>query len=162
MGIKDEFHQKAILSCVSELLKQPDDNMTATEQYNSYATDQFAHNLTQHSFNTLERCEKCNKYLRGLLHQGFICKGMMVFTSAVFMYACCNCFFLLDCGLVSHRTCAATGLPSCLANIDRPLGFEFKSIFGQGLCVQFNPAETPAPAIVRSGLTLFIDPFCYT
>lgn len=75
--------------------------------------------------------------------------------ASTILCACCNCFFLLDCGLVSHRTCAATGLPSCLANLDRPLGFEFKSIFGQGLCVQFNPAETPAPAIVRSGLTLF-------
>lgn len=61
-----------------------------------------------------------------------------------------NHFFLLDCGLVAHRTCAATGLPSCLASLDRPLSFEFKSIFGQGLCAQFNPAETPAPAIVRN------------
>lgn len=72
MGIKDEFHQKAILSCVSELLKQPDEPSISTEQYNSTEQD---HNLTQHSFSTLERCEKCNKYLRGLLHQGFICQG---------------------------------------------------------------------------------------
>lgn len=73
MGIKDEFHQKAILSCVGELFKQPDDDNILADQYNT--SDQFSHNLSQHSFNTLERCEKCNKYLRGLLHQGFICQG---------------------------------------------------------------------------------------
>lgn len=54
----------------------------------------------------------------------------------------------LDCGLVAHRTCAATGLPSCLPTVDRPLGIQFKSVFGQGLCIQFNPTENPAPPIV--------------
>lgn len=57
---------------------------------------------------------------------------------------------MLDCGLVAHRTCAATGLPSCLATVERPLGIQFKSIFGHGLCVLFNPDESPAPAVVST------------
>ncbi|KAB0801497.1 hypothetical protein PPYR_05851 [Photinus pyralis] len=125
MGIKDEFHQKAILSCVSELLKQPDDSSVTVDQYNY--TEVYAHNLTQHSFSTLERCKKCNKFLRGLLHQGFICQ---------------------DCGLVAHRTCAATGLPLCLPSVEKPLGTQSKSIFGEGLCLQFNSPDMPAPLIV--------------
>ena len=34
-----------------------------------------SHNLVPHSFSVLERCDKCHKYLRGLLHQGFLCQG---------------------------------------------------------------------------------------
>lgn len=87
MGIKDEFHQKAILSCIGELLKPSEETTggggsggsnvgVGGEQYNDYTSaSNFNHNLTQHNFSTLERCEKCNKYLRGLLHQGFICQG---------------------------------------------------------------------------------------
>lgn len=79
MGIKDEFHQKAILICVSELCNlQQQGGATeedkATNEFYNYP-DKYQHNLTEHSFSTLERCEKCNKYLRGLLHQGFICQG---------------------------------------------------------------------------------------
>lgn len=74
MGIKDEFHQKAILSCISELLKQLDDDGAAASDF-STSPDQFTHKMAQHSFNKLEKCEKCNKYLRGLLHQGFMCQG---------------------------------------------------------------------------------------
>lgn len=74
MGIKDEFHQKAILSCVNEIVKPTEDTING-DHFNEYPSEEFAHNLTQHSFGTLEKCEKCNKYLRGLLHQGFICQG---------------------------------------------------------------------------------------
>nr|UVJ47540.1 phosphatidylinositol 3-kinase [Lasioderma serricorne] len=74
MGIRDDFHQKAILACVEELLMPSDDTEIPDEDMD-YASDQYAHNLTQHSFSTLERCEKCNKYLRGLLHQGLICQA---------------------------------------------------------------------------------------
>lgn len=74
MGIKDEFHQKAILSCISDLIK-PSEEIANGDQYSDYMPSRYTHNLVQHSFSTLERCEKCNKYLRGLLHQGFICQG---------------------------------------------------------------------------------------
>lgn len=75
MGIKDEFHQKAILNCINELLKQIEEETLPPSDFSTACAEQFPHNMTQHSFNKLERCEKCNKYLRGLLHQGFICQG---------------------------------------------------------------------------------------
>lgn len=160
MGIKDEFHQKAILVCVSELCTsqgiQPDDSsLLNTDVYN--LSEKYKHNLMEHSFSTLERCDKCNKYLRGLLHQGFICQGK-VYTKYIYIPndVCAfqlNVLFHLhlctDCGLVAHRTCARTGLPSCLqASRDRPVGLQFKSVFGLGLCAQFNPAEIPAPHLI--------------
>lgn len=128
MGIKDEFHQKAILSCVDELINKQDDNKLQSEQPQQSGSNQFAsHTLTTHSFNNLERCEKCNKYLRGVLHQGFICQV---------------------CGLVAHRTCAATGLPSCRPTGERSHYISFKSFFGQGLCMQFDLKESPAPDLL--------------
>lgn len=134
MGIKDEFHQKAILTSIDELLnkteeKKPDLNEIGDSNTTSNG---YPHNLIQHSFNSLERCDKCNKYLRGVIHQGFICQ---------------------DCRLVAHRTCVATGLTSCNR---RPMGdggrtsfLQFKSYFGQGLCVQFKCSKsTPAPLLL--------------
>lgn len=50
--------------------------------------------------------------------------------------------------MIAHRTCTATGLPSCLPSVDKSLGIQMKSIFGQALCVQFNPNEYPAPYLV--------------
>nr|XP_023018059.1 phosphatidylinositol 3-kinase regulatory subunit alpha-like isoform X1 [Leptinotarsa decemlineata] len=131
MGIKDEFHQKAILSCIDELLKKPDDKLSIRSEHDETlnSNSNYAHNLSQHSFSSLERCDKCNKYLRGLLHQGFICQ---------------------DCGLVAHRTCAATGLPSCTHRPmdDRSHFIQFKSFFGQGLCCQFKLSDSPAPELL--------------
>lgn len=122
MGIKDEFHQKAILVCIDELCRpeEPDPVLSEGEEKAS------RHRLIEHSFSSLERCDKCNKYLRGLLHQGFLCQ---------------------DCGLVAHRTCSATGLPSCLpASLNRP---HFHSVFGLPLCVQFAPNERAPLLVVR-------------
>lgn len=132
MGIKDEFHQNAILTCIAELLNTPlDDKMSIIEQNDYKNLDQFAHNLLEHSFSTLERCDKCKKYLRGLLHQGFICQ---------------------DCGLVAHRTCAATGLPSCThrPSEERSHYIQIKSFFGEGLCSQFNLNDSLAPQLIKN------------
>nr|CAD7401919.1 unnamed protein product [Timema cristinae] len=127
MGIKDEFHQKAILVCIDELCRPIEHGKAIYNDVDESYKDS-NHRLLEHSFSSLERCDKCNKYLRGLLHQGFLCQ---------------------DCGLVSHRTCSSTGLPSCLSSgLDRPTRHHFKSVFGLGLCSQFKPAEQPAPHIV--------------
>lgn len=127
MGIKDEFHQKAILTCIEELCKnnQPIRTISpASDQVDQ--KDGPSHRLLEHSFSTLERCDKCNKYLRGLLHQGFICK---------------------DCGLVAHRTCSATNLSPCPSpGLERHV--RFNSVFGLALCGQFNPKELSAPKLV--------------
>ncbi|XP_075219878.1 phosphatidylinositol 3-kinase regulatory subunit alpha isoform X2 [Lycorma delicatula] len=106
MGIKDEFHQKAILVCVDELCRRGNDSQNENIGIDNNAPAS-EHRLEKHSFTNLERCDKCNKYMRGLLHQGFICQ---------------------DCGLVTHRTCSATGLPTCLpGGIDRPTRLHFRS-----------------------------------
>ncbi|KAK7868735.1 hypothetical protein R5R35_002537 [Gryllus longicercus] len=126
MGIKDEFHQKAILVCIDELCRpSPEPDNSCVEED---VGEKSPHRLLEHSFSNLERCDKCNKYLRGLLHQGFLCQ---------------------ECGLVAHRTCSATGLPTCLpAALDRPTRHHFRSVFGMGLCLQFSPTERPAPPVV--------------
>lgn len=131
MGIKDEFHQKAILTCIDELLRKPEpDHGLHNEPEDSASRKRnYAHNLTQHTFSSLERCDKCNKYLRGILHQGFQCE---------------------DCGIISHRTCVATGLPSCTRYPmeGRLLFTLFTSFFGQGLCSQFKLNEASAPQLL--------------
>lgn len=94
MGIKDEFHQKNILVCIEELCQPSPPPPVATEttgsttpgvavdsgcslgvSYPGNNATNNAHNLVPHSFSVLEKCDKCHKYLRGLLHQGFLCQG---------------------------------------------------------------------------------------
>lgn len=72
MGIKEEFHQKTILSCIGELCQRPNENES---EITDVVMHDNTHCLLEHSFSSLERCDKCNKYLRGLQHQGFLCQG---------------------------------------------------------------------------------------
>ena len=114
MGVKEESHQNAILVCIDELRQTaassssaPSSCRTANRTDPSSAasacsaphssqcsacTTNHQHRLVDATFHNLERCDKCNKYPRGLLHQGFLCHS---------------------CGLIAHRTCSATGLPAC-------------------------------------------------
>ncbi|XP_026298377.1 phosphatidylinositol 3-kinase regulatory subunit alpha isoform X2 [Apis mellifera] len=148
MGIKDDFHQKTILACIEELCQTPVVGATlsaSTTTLNassvnvandaivggsgSVATGNSPHTLMPQSFSVLEKCDKCHKYLRGLLHQGFLC---------------------LDCGLVAHRTCTATGLPSnCLPVDSENRAHRFTPVFGLGLCSQFDISSRPAPLLVE-------------
>ena len=82
MGVKDEFHQRAILVCIDELCqrstKESESMATANGDVESTACHAGAappppHRMVESSFQSLERCDKCNKFLRGLLHQGLIC-----------------------------------------------------------------------------------------
>ncbi|XP_063994479.1 uncharacterized protein LOC135172035 isoform X1 [Diachasmimorpha longicaudata] len=145
MGIKDEFHQKNILVCIEELcqsstspaseaskssasLSSIDTNKT-TDTAAILGSSSNQHNLVSHSFSVLERCDKCHKYLRGLLHQGFLCH---------------------DCGLVAHRTCSATGLPAvCVPSDPESRNNRLSSVFGLALCSQFDAASRKAPALVE-------------
>ncbi|XP_034944744.1 phosphatidylinositol 3-kinase regulatory subunit alpha isoform X2 [Chelonus insularis] len=151
MGIKDEFHQKNILVCIEELCRSSSlPALSATEntiksQLTSsneapgnggdsavvLATNNAAnqHNLVPHSFSVLEKCDKCHKYLRGLLHQGFLCQ---------------------DCGLVAHRTCSATGLPTaCIPSDQESRANRLASVFGLVLCSQFDISTRKAPVLVE-------------
>ncbi|KAK1136130.1 hypothetical protein K0M31_000697 [Melipona bicolor] len=146
MGIKDDFHQKTILACIEELCHAPSTSATLSEAATtatsntssgetiaggsgSVATGNSPHTLMPQSFSVLEKCDKCHKYLRGLLHQGFLC---------------------LDCGLVAHRTCTATGLPSnCIPVDSENRAHRFTPVFGLGLCSQFDISSRSAPLLVE-------------
>nr|XP_033341420.1 uncharacterized protein LOC117229216 isoform X1 [Megalopta genalis] len=145
MGIKDEFHQRNILACIEELLQPslPEGASTTAMPATSIVStssdsmggeaattgNSHPHTLMPQSFSVLEKCDKCHKYLRGLLHQGFLC---------------------LDCGLVAHRTCSATGLPvNCVpVDAENPIP-RFTPVFGLGLCAQFDIAARAAPVLVE-------------
>ncbi|XP_050584994.1 phosphatidylinositol 3-kinase regulatory subunit alpha isoform X3 [Bombus affinis] len=150
MGIKDDFHQKTILACIEELCHATSASATLSEAVvaatpnsssgtvvneaitggsGSVATGNSPHTLMPQSFSVLEKCDKCHKYLRGLLHQGFLC---------------------LDCGLVAHRTCTATGLPSnCIPVDSENRSHRFTPVFGLGLCSQFDISSRSAPLLVE-------------
>lgn len=72
MGVKDEFHQRAILACVDELCQRSAPPKEAPPRDAADAPPSH-HRLVECSFSTLERCDKCHKFLRGLLHQGLVC-----------------------------------------------------------------------------------------
>lgn len=91
MGIKDEFHQKAILICVEELctsqgIQAEDNSVINTDPYIASVSEKYRHNLMEHSFSSLKKCDKCKKYLRGLLHQGFICQGWYIQSNSYLLH----------------------------------------------------------------------------
>lgn len=166
MGIKNEFHQQTILASIKDLLTSADKpvqtgmtvrttsggtgvvfgltddgDATMTTTAVSAADKQHSHDLVDHSFSKLVKCDKCQQYLRGLIHQGLLCK---------------------QCNLIVHRQCSATGgLKPCgpttvLATPTTTTTTTtavvptrtIQQVFGLGLCQQFNAAELPAPQIV--------------
>lgn len=130
MGIKDEFHQKAILVCIAQLQNECGDSLCIVDSPSGDCTTPASHhNLRNHSFHDLHRCDKCGLFLRGFIHQGQFCQ---------------------DCGLVAHRTCAATGLPPCIRQSSKYIRrILLSSIFGLSLCTQFTPGEkSPAPLLL--------------
>lgn len=192
MGIKDEFHQKAILSSVDELRSGeptteppvatahvdapphmgdgitiqappagtlspqsslPQDDLLSVDQPVGVAPSSTTmagfsgdgvtaavaaahfehsyHRLTQYSFSQLEKCDKCKKNLRGLMHQGLICSA---------------------CSFKTHRTCCVTGLPPCYGEVLQPATYTLSqashSKFGCALNTLFDVTDKPAPDIV--------------
>ncbi|XP_058794763.1 phosphatidylinositol 3-kinase regulatory subunit alpha-like isoform X2 [Phymastichus coffea] len=127
MGIKDEFHQKNILVCIEELCTPSPPPSSESSASQSEQQQQKKHKLVPHSFSVLEKCDKCHKYLRGLLHQGFLCQ---------------------DCGLVAHRTCSATGLLMPCTPSDSRMN-RFTSVFGLALCSQFDLSSKSAPLLIE-------------
>lgn len=76
MGIKDEFHQEAILDSIDQL--QNKGNCKQNEILSSELIEAHKHKLAECSFHNLYRCDKCGGFLRGLFHQGQICKGTFI------------------------------------------------------------------------------------
>ncbi|XP_068231102.1 phosphatidylinositol 3-kinase regulatory subunit alpha isoform X3 [Palaemon carinicauda] len=138
MGIKDEFHQKAIMVCIAQLQNECGDGPCIGDSSSTTTTaigggdcntPASHHNLRNQSFHDLHSCDKCGLYLRGFVHQGQFCQ---------------------DCGLVAHPTCAATGLPPCVRQSSKYIRrILLSSVFGLSLCTQFTPGEkTPAPLLL--------------
>lgn len=141
MGIKDEFHQKAILVCIDQLQNECRDGVVVCPGEKGGAgagvggadcsTPASHHNLRNYSFHDLQLCDKCGLYLRGFIQQGQFCQ---------------------DCGLIAHRTCAATGLPKCVKQSSTYFRrILLSSVFGLSLCTQFAPGgdALAPPLLVR-------------
>ncbi|XP_075527376.1 phosphatidylinositol 3-kinase regulatory subunit alpha isoform X1 [Dermacentor variabilis] len=98
LGCKEETTQDALLRCLAELCRPAPSPPTTTAASQLHQGD---HDLECGSFPPgLEQCDSCRHLLRGLAHQGLLCR---------------------QCGLVCHRACAATrGLPACRPPASRP------------------------------------------
>ncbi|XP_058838808.1 uncharacterized protein LOC131694261 isoform X2 [Topomyia yanbarensis] len=144
MGIKNEFHQQTILASIKDLLTSAEKSIQCTGtlwttsggssnvpgEDGDTLLDKHSHDLVDHSFSKQVKCDKCQQYLRGLIHQGLLCKL---------------------CNLIVHRQCSATGLKPCAADAGKgkPIVATWcQEVFGLGLCQQFNVAELPAPQTV--------------
>ncbi|KAB7506722.1 Phosphatidylinositol 3-kinase regulatory subunit alpha [Armadillidium nasatum] len=130
MGIKDEFHQQAILLCINELHNKGATAQLAENLSKSEYSEVHNHKLVERSFSTLKVCDKCGGYLRGLYHQGKICE---------------------NCNIVLHRTCSSTGLLMCEGSPAGGSNFQrilLSSQFGLSLCTQFSSENSSAPLVL--------------
>ncbi|EEB18358.1 Phosphatidylinositol 3-kinase regulatory subunit alpha, putative [Pediculus humanus corporis] len=78
----------------------------------------------QENFQCEGSCDKCKKYIDGVLREGYLC---------------------YDCGLQAHKACSA---PNSLHSSGLEQLTNKHTLFGIGLCSQFDPAERPAPYVV--------------
>lgn len=94
LGLKEEAAQEALLRCLAELCRPAAAAATTPTVPAGVHHQGGDHELECGSFPPgLEQCDSCRHLLRGLAHQGLLCR---------------------QCGLVCHRACAATrGLPAC-------------------------------------------------
>ncbi|XP_033127311.1 phosphatidylinositol 3-kinase regulatory subunit alpha-like [Anneissia japonica] len=133
MGISDEFHRKCLLITRDELVngtslvKQTPPQLEDSSDVHHTAVE---HTLLEHTFSMMEWCDRCHKFMFGLIRQGLQCS---------------------ECGLVCHRSCAMTGLPVCNVSSTvrlRSNSFSKQSIFSKDLCMQFDPETEEAPLVV--------------
>nr|XP_006819735.1 PREDICTED: phosphatidylinositol 3-kinase regulatory subunit alpha-like [Saccoglossus kowalevskii] len=135
MGILDEFRRQCILITRDELCRGSSITREATSTYSSAVGDEANrpasdHQFQEHSFSSLQWCDKCNKFMFGLVRQGLQCQV---------------------CGFSCHRCCAMNGLPVCLVDTkerSRRDSYGPESIFNQDLTMQFDPSEAEAPLVV--------------
>ncbi|XP_062575749.1 phosphatidylinositol 3-kinase regulatory subunit alpha-like isoform X2 [Saccostrea cucullata] len=145
IGIKDEFHQSALLVCFDELCGRdtneqpyatslpPHSTCPATEIEASGcggagASEQ--HRFSEYSFSSMQRCHLCDKFLYGLIRQGLQCR---------------------ECGMCCHRYCSATHQTECnvpkLERLRRP-SFSQNSSFGAELSEEVPKSQYGAPWVV--------------
>jgi hypothetical protein len=80
MGITEEFYQKTILVCLDELIHSSQVTVKDTGDANI---------VQELTFSILKRCDKCNKYLKEIVHQQFFCQGMCTLYSALLLQFNC-------------------------------------------------------------------------
>ncbi|KAK2713313.1 hypothetical protein QYM36_009244, partial [Artemia franciscana] len=73
LGIRDEFVQRSILACAEELCDQAKKEKSE-EVPDTLLVPASQHRLQETTFDELTPCDKCHKFLRGLLHQVLICQ----------------------------------------------------------------------------------------
>ncbi|XP_071496851.1 phosphatidylinositol 3-kinase regulatory subunit alpha-like [Diadema antillarum] len=140
ISVLDKFHQQCILIARDELCygksRTRSGSMSQSRTHGeslALAADcthpQTEHKLKERTFSTMQWCDKCGKFMFGLVQQGLECS---------------------HCGSIFHRTCAATGLPRC-----DPSGMRTRrdsairaNVFSQSLQDQFDPSQSPSPLVV--------------
>ncbi|CAG7822596.1 unnamed protein product [Allacma fusca] len=153
-GIQDAFQQQALLSCVDELRQQDKQGQmqgsSPLERYGNgirdtkvvgdHDTKRFPdslltvndHNFSQITFSSIQRCDSCQRCLRGLYHQGLLCQR---------------------CGFVAHRRCVVFGLPPCdimKEEFTHRLEYLRNKVFGQSLHLSFDPSLNPCPPVLHA------------
>jgi hypothetical protein len=80
MGITEEFYQKTIVVCLDELVNSSQVTVKDTGDANT---------VQELTFAILKRCDKCNKYLKEVVHQQFLCQGMYAYYSTSLLQFSC-------------------------------------------------------------------------
>lgn len=139
MGIQDEFHKKSLLVCIDELcginpdvrhyvnpLPPPGQNTIETDD----PTQTCDHQFSDYNFSSMQRCHYCDKFLFGLMHQGFQCRV---------------------CGFCCHRCCSMMCQSNCntakYERIRRP-SFSQNSYFGLDVTEELKRSKLEAPPVV--------------
>ncbi|XP_055921983.1 phosphatidylinositol 3-kinase regulatory subunit alpha isoform X2 [Eupeodes corollae] len=179
MGIKNCNHRIAILQSIRELTsgvlisEQPQITLPSeTEEAREAVPPHRQHIFIESSFDAPEICDKCNRYLRGVIHQGLQCElcdfiihktclanGLAVNCPAVRSITSTNTISgyygqLTACDSVdmtlaaAAREAADSGTPSKLSKTSYTL--QNIPIFGIGLCHQFDADKIDAPAVLIS------------
>ncbi|XP_035700086.1 phosphatidylinositol 3-kinase regulatory subunit alpha-like isoform X1 [Branchiostoma floridae] len=134
MGIMDDFHRICLMNSIDELCKGTSAMRTAVPLDPSSHGEEASlpissHRFKEHSFSTVTWCDKCHKFLWGLIRQGLQCQ---------------------DCAYSCHRMCAHTGVPPCNTEVRdrrRRESYSPNPLFGEDLKLQFSPPD-PAPVVV--------------
>ncbi|XP_066298836.1 phosphatidylinositol 3-kinase regulatory subunit alpha-like isoform X2 [Branchiostoma lanceolatum] len=134
MGIMDDFHRICLMNSIDELCKGTSAMRTAVPLDPSTHGEEASlpissHRFKEHSFSTVTWCDKCHKFLWGLIRQGLQCQ---------------------DCAYSCHRMCAHTGVPPCNTEVRdrrRRESYSPNPLFGEDLKLQFSPPD-PAPVVV--------------
>lgn len=184
MGIKNSNHRLATLQSIRELTsgtlisEQP-----STSNYSEYEETanplQRQHIFIEASFHGPEICDKCNRYLRGVIHQGLQCElcnfiihktclanGLTIICTAIRMITPTD---TVSGYYAQLNTCDSIGkskipIIECGGNANTAIALnnlphtsctlQIIPIFGLGLCHQFDAEKLNAPSVLISATNI--------